>query len=76
MPTLALRAVFGLLYEFTSGNIRATWNPLYGSAVAFALMCLLAEYLTALIYVYLGLYHIYHPVQPEVPKGRVTNVTV
>lgn len=76
MPTLALRAAFGLLYEFTSGDIRAMWNPLYGSAVAFALMCLLAEYLTALIYVYLGLYRIYHPVQPEVQKGRVIGVTV
>lgn len=33
------------------------WNSLVGSAVAFALMCLLAEYITLLIFLYLGIRH-------------------
>ncbi|KAF4338222.1 hypothetical protein FBEOM_7887 [Fusarium beomiforme] len=55
VPTLAIRMVYGLLYTYTVDNVSTIWNPLIGSAVAFGLMCLLAEYVTLLIFVYLGI---------------------
>jgi hypothetical protein len=58
MPALVLRTVYGLLYEFTSDSIFSTWNPLFGSAVAFALMALLPKYIVLIIYVYLGFHRI------------------
>ncbi|KAL9564518.1 hypothetical protein ACKAV7_010970 [Fusarium commune] len=55
IPTLVLRTVYGLLCAFTVDNVTTIWNSLVGSAVAFALMCLLAEYITLLIFLYLGI---------------------
>ncbi|KAF5576384.1 hypothetical protein FPCIR_12643 [Fusarium pseudocircinatum] len=55
IPTLVLRTVYGLLCAFTVDNVTTIWNTLVGSAVAFALMCLLAEYITLLIFLYLGI---------------------
>ncbi|RKK92331.1 hypothetical protein BFJ68_g15930 [Fusarium oxysporum] len=57
IPTLVLRTVYGLLCAFTVDNVTTIWNSLIGSAVAFALMCLLAEYITLLIFLYLGIRH-------------------
>ncbi|RKL51277.1 hypothetical protein BFJ72_g730 [Fusarium proliferatum] len=57
IPTLVLRTVYGLLCAFTVNNVTTIWNSLVGSAVAFALMCLLAEYITLLIFLYLGNRH-------------------
>ncbi|KAH7258935.1 uncharacterized protein BKA55DRAFT_638588 [Fusarium redolens] len=57
IPTLALRTVYGLLCAFTVDDMSTIWNSLVGSAVAFALMCLLAEYITLLIFLYLGIHH-------------------
>ncbi|KAF5582352.1 hypothetical protein FPANT_8563 [Fusarium pseudoanthophilum] len=57
IPTLVLRTVYGLLCAFTIDNVTTIWNSLVGSAVAFALMCLLAEYITLLIFLYLGIRH-------------------
>ncbi|KLP05063.1 Uncharacterized protein LW94_14140 [Fusarium fujikuroi] len=57
IPTLVLRTVYGLLCAFTVNNMTTIWNSLVGSAVAFALMCLLAEYITLLIFLYLGIRH-------------------
>ncbi|KAF4444207.1 hypothetical protein FACUT_788 [Fusarium acutatum] len=57
IPTLVLRTVYGLLCAFTVDNVTTIWNSLVGSAVAFALMCLLAEYITLLIFLYLGIRH-------------------
>lgn len=54
MPTLVIRTAYGLLYTFTSQDLFSKWNPLFGSAVAFALMALLPEFITLLIYIYLG----------------------
>lgn len=57
MPPLLLRAVYGLLYSFTASTmstLNTTWNPLFGSAVAFALMALLPEYIVLITYLYLG----------------------
>ncbi|KAH8820643.1 hypothetical protein F5884DRAFT_56988 [Xylogone sp. PMI_703] len=51
IPFLILRAVYGVLSAFLTPY---TWSPLDGSAVAFALMALLPEYVTILIYAYLG----------------------
>ncbi|KAI5459005.1 hypothetical protein BGZ63DRAFT_490882 [Mariannaea sp. PMI_226] len=55
LPTLAVRVAYGLLCEFTVENPTTIWNPLFGSVVAFALMCLFAEYITLLICLYLGI---------------------
>ncbi|KAF3014501.1 hypothetical protein E8E14_011265 [Neopestalotiopsis sp. 37M] len=57
-PLIMLRAIFGLLYAFTSNNVFSTWNPLFGSAVAFALMALLPEYIALMTYIYLGFYRL------------------
>jgi hypothetical protein len=38
-------------FEFERGT---TWNPLYGSAVAFATMALLVEYIAVIIYLSVG----------------------
>ncbi|KAF5684628.1 hypothetical protein FDENT_6633 [Fusarium denticulatum] len=57
LPTLVLRMVYGLLCAFTIDDVTTIWNSLVGSAVAFALMCLLAEYITLLIFLYLGIRH-------------------
>ncbi|KAF9767727.1 hypothetical protein IL306_015068 [Fusarium sp. DS 682] len=57
IPTLVLRTVYGLLCAFTVDDVSTIWNSLIGSAVAFALMCLLAEYVTLVIFLYLGLRH-------------------
>ncbi|KAG5746508.1 hypothetical protein H9Q70_010804 [Fusarium xylarioides] len=57
IPTLVLRTVYGLLCAFTVDNVTTIWNSLVGSAAAFALMCLLAEYITLLIFLYLGIRH-------------------
>ncbi|KAF5568822.1 hypothetical protein FPHYL_2629 [Fusarium phyllophilum] len=57
IPTLVLRTVYGLFCAFTIDDVTTIWNSLVGSAVAFALMCLLAEYITLLIFLYLGIRH-------------------
>ncbi|KAF5637778.1 hypothetical protein F52700_4480 [Fusarium sp. NRRL 52700] len=57
IPTLILRTVYGLLCAFTVDDVTTIWNSLVGSAVAFALMCLLAEYVTLSIFLYLGIRH-------------------
>lgn len=53
-PFLAIRSTYDLLYEFTIDNVASIWNPLVGSAVAFALMCLLSEFIILMIFIYLG----------------------
>ncbi|KAG8670538.1 hypothetical protein FPOAC2_09901 [Fusarium poae] len=57
IPTLVLRTVYGLLCAFTVDNMTTIWNSLVGSAVAFALMCLLTEYITLLMFLFLGIRH-------------------
>ncbi|KAI0125251.1 hypothetical protein BJ170DRAFT_696766 [Xylariales sp. AK1849] len=57
-PALLLRTAYGLLYVYTSDDIFATWDPLFGSAVAFTLMALLPEYIILLVYTYLGFYRL------------------
>lgn len=51
IPFVILRVIYGTLSAFLTPNI---WNPLVGSAVAFALMALLPEYITIAIIIYLG----------------------
>ncbi|RXG44904.1 hypothetical protein VDGE_03827 [Verticillium dahliae] len=64
VPFLAVRTAYGLLYAFTIHDPNTKWNPLVGSAAAFALMCLLIEYIVLMIFIYLGIHRIWHPSQP------------
>ncbi|ETS73395.1 hypothetical protein PFICI_15000 [Pestalotiopsis fici W106-1] len=57
-PFIMLRAIFGLLYAFTSHDVFSMWNPLFGSALAFGLIALLPEYIALVTYIYLGFYRI------------------
>lgn len=53
-PLIMVRTVYGIL-EVVFVNSRGTlWNPVYGSAVAFGLMVLLAEYIALCAYLYTG----------------------
>ncbi|KAJ4144521.1 hypothetical protein LMH87_003402 [Akanthomyces muscarius] len=54
-PPLAVRTAYGLLEVAEQADARSTWNPLTGSAVAFALMALLPEYLVLAGWVLMGL---------------------
>lgn len=53
-PLLALRTAYGLLEVAAQGDARSAWNPLTGSAVAFALMALLPEYVVLVGWVLMG----------------------
>lgn len=55
-PFLTLRTIYGMLeviFEYSSVSI---WSPVYGSAIAFALMALLTEYIAICIYFYVGFF--------------------
>lgn len=53
-PLLAVRTAYGLLEVAAQGNRESVWNPLTGSAVAFALMALLPEYIVLVGWVLMG----------------------
>ncbi|KAH6898063.1 hypothetical protein B0T10DRAFT_543099 [Thelonectria olida] len=55
IPVLLLRTAYGLLCAFTVDNPSTIWNPLSGSAVAFTVMCLISEYITVLVFIFLGI---------------------
>ena len=40
-----VRTAYGLLQVILQTDLQSKWNPVYGSAVAFALMALLMEYI-------------------------------
>ena len=61
---MAVRTVYGLLYAFTDSNLYSIWDPIFGSAVAFALMCLLVEYVALCIYLWLGFHRMRESAQP------------
>lgn len=65
MPFIFVRTVYGVLYAFNSSSIKSFWNPLFGNAIAFALMALLPEAIMALIYVYLGFHRMRKRVETE-----------
>lgn len=54
-PFLAVRTAYGLLEVAEQADARSPWNPLTGSAVAFALMALLPEYVVLAGWVLMGL---------------------
>ncbi|CAH0053687.1 unnamed protein product [Clonostachys solani] len=54
LPFLALRCAYGILQVTFEFNAATVWNPVYGSAVAFAFMGLVAEYIVVLIVLYTG----------------------
>ncbi|KAH8887209.1 hypothetical protein GQ53DRAFT_827381 [Thozetella sp. PMI_491] len=72
IPFLALRTIYGLISAFNSDSILSTWNPLFGSAPAFALMALLPEYITLLIYLYLGIHRLRHG-RPPIVDSETTS---
>lgn len=54
-PFLALRAAYGILGIFEAIGAQmftSMWSPLFGSAIAFALMGLLPEYIIVCIYIH------------------------
>lgn len=53
-PFLVVRTAFGLLEVAEQSRARSLWNPLTGSAVAFALMALLPEYVVLVGWVAMG----------------------
>ncbi|KND94044.1 hypothetical protein TOPH_00926 [Tolypocladium ophioglossoides CBS 100239] len=60
-PFIMVRTIYGIL-EVVFQNDRATkWNPVYGSAVTFALMALLMEYIALCLYLFTGY---------SIPPGR------
>lgn len=52
-PFLIVRTVYGLLQVIFQNNQRK-WNPVYGSAVLFAMMALLMEYIAMGVFFYNG----------------------
>ena len=53
-PFILVRTIYGILEVVFQNNHSTTWNPVYGSAVAFALMALLMEYVALCVYLYTG----------------------
>jgi hypothetical protein len=54
IPFLIIRTVYALLSVFAT-SLDSKWDTIYGSAVVFALMALLMEYVAVCIFVYTGL---------------------
>ncbi len=53
-PFLIVRNVYSLIEVISDETIEGTWSPVYGNAVAFALMVLLMEYVAICIWLYTG----------------------
>ncbi|KAH6895982.1 hypothetical protein B0T10DRAFT_558146 [Thelonectria olida] len=68
-PALILRTLYGLLFEYTITDEDPIWNPLHGSVPIFILMCLIPEYMTLLLYMYLGFHRMNHAI-PELEKSE------
>ena len=54
IPFLIVRTAYALLSVFAT-SLNSKWDTIYGSAVAFAFMALLMEYIAVCIYLYIGL---------------------
>ncbi|KAH8666962.1 hypothetical protein BX600DRAFT_462958 [Xylariales sp. PMI_506] len=72
IPFLVVRAIYGIIYAFTSDDMTSVWNPLYGNTVAFALMALLPEYIILCIFIHMGFYRI----RSNIPIGYKTTESV
>lgn len=68
-PTLVLRTLYGLLFAYTITDEDTMWNPLDGSIAIFVLMGLIPEYITLVLYVFLGFHRTKHAV-PEPERGK------
>ncbi|KAH8891182.1 hypothetical protein GQ53DRAFT_841596 [Thozetella sp. PMI_491] len=64
-----VRTVYALLNTFTGSSTSSAWNPVYGSAVLFSLMCLLPEYVSLCLYMWVGLKLPRHEQTPEVAQS-------
>ena len=53
-PFIAVRTVYGILEVVTGATYSAKWNPVFGSAVIFAFMGLVMEYIVLVIYIFTG----------------------
>ena len=67
IPLIAVRSAYGILQQFNY-QLTATWNPLFGSAVAFTVMALLPEYILLLVDLWLG-FHRIKSCEEEARKG-------
>lgn len=55
MPLLVVRTAYTLADLATASNTTSVWNPVYGSAVLFAVICLVTEYIVLCLYMWIGL---------------------
>lgn len=53
-PFLVVRNIYGILEVVLQYSPTSIWDPVYGSAVAFATMALLMEYIIICVYLYVG----------------------
>ncbi|POR37946.1 Uncharacterized protein TPAR_01857, partial [Tolypocladium paradoxum] len=60
-PFIVVRTIYGILEVVFQNDGATKWNPVYGSAVAFALMALLMEYIALCLYLFTGY---------SIPAGR------
>jgi hypothetical protein len=50
-----VRTVYALADTVTVSDTTSPWSPVYGNAALFAVMCLLMEYITLCLYMWVGL---------------------
>jgi len=55
IPFLAVRTVYALVDTATASDTTSPWNPVYGTVAIFTIMCLLMEYITLCLYMWVGL---------------------
>ena len=53
-PFIVIRNIYGHLEVSFENNLESVWSPVFGNAVAFALMALWMEYIAICIYFYVG----------------------
>ena len=55
IPFLVVRTVYALADTATASDTTSPWSPVYGNVALFATMCLLMEYVTLCLYMWVGL---------------------
>ena len=66
-PLLCLRLVYFCLAIFNLDSRDKIWNPVTGSVAALACMALIPEFVTVLVYLWVGF---------SIPKGTVREATI
>ena len=67
-PLLCLRLVYFCLAIFNLDSRNKIWNPVTGSVAALACMALIPEFVTVLVYLWVGF--------SMIPKGTVREATI